>query len=168
MPSSPANSAFFLLRNPSKRCTTNFDASGYKTSPTTLSMQDSQHVFQQSFSHNHSSQYHFPHTHHFPHPLWCTTSMLRVTNARSPFKYEVRTCLAIPLIISLYNHISHYRHAYIHPSIIVKEEGFACMHACLLAQGVKKMSFLLRHVNNNVFLPKLRFCPSRNTMPHHG
>ena len=80
---------------------------------------------------------------------------------------KVSTCLAIPLIISLYNHISHYRPAYIHPSIIVKEEGFACMHACLLAQGVKRMSFLLRHVNNKCVSTEVKILsqPQHNATP---
>lgn len=39
-------------------------------------------------------------------------------------------------------------------SIHHSEGGGLCLHACLQAHGVKRMSFLLRYVNNNVFLPK--------------
>ena len=78
---------------------------------------------------------------------------------------KVPKCLAIPLLISLtITSLTTVLLTSIHHS----EGGGLCLHACLLAQGVKRISFLLRHLNNNVFLPKLRFCPSRNTMPHHS
>lgn len=93
--------------------------------------------------------------------LWCFVlqTLAALSNTKVP------TCLAISLIISL-TIIS--LTTVLLTSIHHSEGGGLCLHACLQAHGVKRMSFLLRYVNNNVFLPKLRFCPSRNTMPHHG
>jgi hypothetical protein len=81
------NSAFFLLRNPQNGALQTLMLQVTKPHPQPFQCKIPNMSFQ-SFSYNHSSQYHSSHIHRFTHPLWCTTSMLRLTNARSPFKYE--------------------------------------------------------------------------------
>jgi hypothetical protein len=129
-------------------------------------MQDSQHVFPIFLL---QSLLSIP---FFSHPSVHPPSMVHYFHASSyqrsqPFQIrKSRNVLQIPLLISLtITSLTTVLLTSIHHS----EGGGLCLHACVLAQGVKRMSFLLRHhLNNNVFLPKLRFCPSRNTMPHHG